>query len=450
MKKELRYIIMSACGLLPAFVALQAKELPKNPNILLILVDDLGYGDLSCQQSAKDIRTPNIDKLLNNGIRFTNLYANSSVSSPSRAALLTGRYPDMVGVPGVVRPQRNDNWGCLSEEAILLPDMLKQKEYHTALVGKWHLGYEAPDVPTLRGFDYFHGFLGGMVDNYYKHTRFGMNLMRENLEEITAEGHCTEVFTDWAIRYLNEKRDNPFFLYLAYNAPHSPLQPPVEWLDKVKTREPGIPEKRAKLVALIEHLDYNIGQVYKTLEDKGMLENTLIIFASDNGGQADCAANNLPFRGAKGDMYEGGIHVAGGVYWKGQIRPEVNDNFVMLSDMFPTLCDLTEVPITHKIDGMSILPLLKGEKQETEDRMVYWVRREGTFRYGGKDYYAARYDGYKILQNTPWEPIEFYHIKNDYQEKSPIEERSSDRYKALFKGLMEHISEAGAIPWQRK
>lgn len=452
MINELKYILVSACGILPATTFSQVKDFPKDPNILMILVDDLGYGDLSCQQSATDIQTPHIDKLLNNGIRFTNLYSNSPVSSPSRASLLTGRYPDLVGVPGVVRPQKEDNWGYFSEDAILLPQMLKQKQYHTALIGKWHLGYEAPNVPTLRGFDYFHGFLGGMVDNYYKHTRFGYKFMREDLEEIDTQGHCTELFTDWAIKYLGERKEkkNPFFLYLAYNAPHSPVQPPQEWLEKVKKREPSISEKRAKLVALIEHLDYNIGQVYKALEDKGMLDNTLIVFASDNGGQADCAANNLPFRGAKEDMYEGGIHVAGGVYWKGRIQPEVKDNLVMLSDFFPTFCELAGVSIMHKIDGLSVLPLLKGEKQDTNDRMVYWVRREGNFRYGGKDYYAARHNEYKILQNTPWEPIEFYNIKNDPQEKNPIQERSSDTYKNLFKGMMEHIRQAGMVPWQKE
>ena len=164
--------------------------------------------------------------------------------------------------------------------------------------------------------------------------------MRENLKEIDPQGHATEIFSDWAIRYLSDmkQKQEPFFLYLAYNAPHTPIQPPQEWLEKVKKREPSLPEKRAKIVALIEHLDYNVGRVYEALEQNGQLENTIIIFTSDNGGQDDAGANNGPFRGAKQDMYEGGIRVAGGIYWKNQIRPAVRDNFVMLSDMFPTLC----------------------------------------------------------------------------------------------------------------
>ena len=208
------------------------------------------------------------------------------------------------------------------------------------MVGKWNLGLESPNTPTERGFDFYRGFLGDMMDDYYTHRRFGNNYMRENLKEIDPQGHATEIFSDWAIRYLSDmkQKQEPFFLYLAYNAPHTPIQPPQEWLEKVKKREPSLPEKRAKIVALIEHLDYNVGRVYEALEQNGQLENTIIIFTSDNGGQDDAGANNGPFRGAKQDMYEGGIRVAGGIYWKNQIRPAVRDNFVMLSDMFPTLC----------------------------------------------------------------------------------------------------------------
>ena len=447
-----KYILTAACGLAFSAASAQPKALPDSPNILLILVDDLGYGDLSCQGAAKDIQTPHIDKLLNEGVRFTNFHANCPVSSPSRASLLTGRYPDMVGVPGVIRTHKEDSWGYLSEDAVLLPQMLKKRGYHNAMVGKWNLGLESPNTPTERGFDFYRGFLGDMMDDYYTHRRFGNNYMRENLKEIDPQGHATEIFSDWAIRYLSDmkQKQEPFFLYLAYNAPHTPIQPPQEWLEKVKKREPSLPEKRAKIVALIEHLDYNVGRVYEALEQNGQLENTIIIFTSDNGGQDDAGANNGPFRGAKQDMYEGGIRVAGGIYWKNQIRPAVRDNFVMLSDMFPTLCDLTAVPVSHEIDGISILPLLRGEEQDTGDRMVHWVRREGNSRYGGQAYYASQYRDFKILQNTPWEPIQFFNIKEDPKEQSPIGERSSDTYKNLFNGLMEHIRQTGMIPWQGK
>lgn len=444
-----KYLIPIACGLFTIQAQAQTGE---SPNIIVILVDDLGYGDLSCQGTAKDIRTPNIDKLLNEGIRFTNFHANCPVSSPSRASLLTGRYPDRVGVPGVIRTHAEDSWGYLSPEAVLLPQVLKEKSYHTALVGKWHLGLESPNTPTERGFDYFHGFLADMMDDYFTHRRFGNNYMRENQAVVDPEGHATEVFSDWAIRYVTDRKQekNPFFLYLAYNAPHTPVQPPQEWLEKVRKREPSLPEKRAKLIALIEHLDYNIGRVYDTLEKNSQLENTLILFASDNGGQADAGANNLPYRGGKEDMYEGGIRVAGGFYWKGKIRPAVSDNFVMLSDIFPTLCDLTGIPVSKSVDGISVFPLLRGEKQETDNRLVHWVRREGNFRYGGQAYYASRYKEYKLLQNSSWEPLQFFNLGNDPAEQYPLIEHTSEMYKKLFRGMMEHIRQTGSIPWQKQ
>lgn len=445
LKKQL--LLTGSLALLPGLS--QAIQ-PENPNILIILVDDLGYGDLSCQGVATDIQTPHIDRLLNEGIRCSNFHANCPVSSPSRASLLTGRFPDLVGVPGVIRTHKEDSWGYLSPGAKLLPEMLKQKNYHTAIVGKWHLGLESPNTPRERGFDYFHGFLGDMMDDYYNHLRFGNNYMRLNEQVIDPEGHATELFTQWAVDYVNDRKNEkePFFLYLAYNAPHTPIQPPAEWLEKVKNRESGISDKRAKLIALIEHLDENIGKVYKALADNGQLENTLIIFASDNGGQADAGANNKPFRGAKQNMYEGGICVPGGFYWKGTLQPAVTENFVMLSDIFPTLCALTGVSVNHEIDGISILPLLKGSEQVTDDRLVYWVRREGNLNYGGQAYYATRYKQYKLQQNTPWEPLQLYNLQTDPTEQHPLDKQTTEMYGKLFRGLMEHIRTAGAVPWQ--
>ncbi|MDR3261762.1 MAG: sulfatase-like hydrolase/transferase, partial [Tannerella sp.] len=179
------------------------------------------------------------------------------------------------------------------------------------------------------------------------------------------------------------------------------------------------------------------------------LENTLIIFTSDNGGQKNVGANNGPLRGAKGEMYEGGIKVAGGAYWKGTIHPAVNNNMVMLSDIYPTLCELTGAKISHTIDGISVLPLLEGKSQITDDRTVFWVRREGGLQYGGLAYYAARYKDCKIVQNTPWEPVQYFNMATDLTEERPLPNRSDDTYRHLFRTLMEHIRLAGAIPWQK-
>ena len=207
--------------------------------------------------------------------------------------------------------------------AKLLPQLLKQAGCHTAIIGKWHLGIGSPNTPTERGFDLFEGFLGDMMDDYWTHRRHGLNLMRRNQEVIDPQGHATDIFTGWACEYLEAraKAGGPFLLYLAYNAPHDPIQPPPAWLEKVKQREPGISEKRAKLVALIEHLDFGIGKVLDTLDRTGLATNTLVIFTSDNGGVLANEANNGPWCGGKGHMYEGGLRVPGAARYPGRIQP---------------------------------------------------------------------------------------------------------------------------------
>ena len=435
-----------------AFVAPTAAQTADRPNVLCILADDLGYGDLSCY-GGKDIRTPNIDRIMNEGIRFTDFHANCTVSSPSRAALLTGRYPDMAGVPGVIRTHVDNNWGYLSPDAVLLPTVLKPAGYTSAIIGKWHLGLESPNTPIEKGFDLFRGFLGDMMDDYYNHLRHGNNYMRYNQQMIDPQGHATDIFTDWSVAYINEQKGKkePFFLYLAYNAPHTPIQPPKEWEDKVKQREPGISEKRAKLVALIEHLDDGVGRVLAALEKNGMMDHTLVIFSSDNGGDLGPGANNGIYRNGKGSMYEGGIRVAGGMCWKGKIKTgTVTNNFAMLFDLFPTICEVAGVKIPHPIDGISILPTLLGQNQITDDRIVYWMRREGG-NFGGLAHYAARRGNYKILQNTPWEPIQFFKIDDDPVEQKPLDKAKNfpDIYRQLYQNQMNHIRIAGAVPWQK-
>jgi arylsulfatase A-like enzyme len=419
------------------------------PNIVVILVDDLGYGDLS-SYGAKDMRTPNVDELVSAGMRFDNFYANCPVCSPTRASLLTGRYPDLVGVPGVIRTHLRNNWGYLSPDAVLLPAVLKRMGYHTAIVGKWHLGLDSPNTPTERGFEHFHGFLGDMMDDYYTHRRHGINYMRLGDKEIDPKGHATDLFTLWAIEYIRERArsKNPFFLYLAYNAPHTPIQPPAEWVERVKKREAGIDEKRAKLVALIEHCDDGIGKVVGALKECGVYENTLLLFTSDNGGQLGVGANNGPLRGGKQDMYEGGIRVPMCAVWPGRIKPGSRSERVALTmDLFPTVCGAADAKVEHEIDGRSILPTLLAKEQPAEERFLFWVRREGG-RYGGQDYYAVRYGDWKLVQNTPFEPLQLYNLKDDPQEKNPLDTKDK-MHQQLFSALQDHVIKAGAMPWQK-
>jgi arylsulfatase A-like enzyme len=426
-----------------------AKAQTDKPNIVVILADDLGCGDLS-SYGATDLKTPHIDNLIAAGIRFDNFYANCPVCSPTRASLLTGRYPDLVGVPGVIRTHLTNNWGYLAPQAVLLPKLLKRAGYHTTIFGKWHLGLQSPNTPNERGFDYFHGFLGDMMDDYYNHRRHGINYMRLNEKEIEPKGHATDLFSQWAIDYIKErsKSKKPFFLYLAYNAPHTPIQPPKGWLEKVKSREKDISQKRAKLVALIEHLDAGIGKVIASLKELCLYDNTFIIFTSDNGGQTGVGADNGPLRAGKGTMYEGGIRVPFCAVWPGKIKASSrSDRLALTMDLFPTICEVAGAGLDYEIEGRSILPTLLGESRPAEDRFLFWVRREGG-NYGGRAWYAARFGDFKLLQNSPFEPLMLYNLEDDPQEQNPLD-RKHPMYNKLFDALRNHIIEAGAVPWQK-
>lgn len=418
------------------------------PNIILILADDLGYGDLGCY-GADDLQSPNLDALAARGMRFTDFYANCPVCSPTRAALMTGEYPDRVGVPGVIRTHAENNWGWLSQQAVLLPQVLKSSGYETALIGKWHLGLTDPNRPNDRGFDLFHGFLGDMMDDYYKHRRHGINYMRQNLTEIDPQGHATDLFTDWAIDFIEKPRDTPFFLYLAYNAPHTPIQPPLDWIKKVERREPGITQQRAKLVALIEHMDDGIGRVLRAIEATGQSQDTLIVFSSDNGGQLNVGANNGPLRDGKQSVYEGGLKVPTICVWPGKIEAGSQTGFRALSmDLYPTITEIAGADFDHSIDGRSIWKTLSGNRQEPLRSHLFFRRREGGTRYGGKTIEAVREGPWKLLQNSPFAAQELYNLERDPLEQDDVSRSNPRVFNNLAAALRKQIQYYGSIPWQ--
>jgi arylsulfatase A-like enzyme len=419
-------------------------------NIVCILVDDLGYGDLS-SYGADDLQSPNIDRLITSGMRFDNFYANCPVCSPTRASLLTGRYPELVGVPGVIRTHPENSWGELTRDAVLLPGVLRRAGYRTAIVGKWHLGLTAPNRPQDRGFDLFHGYLGDMMDDYYKHRRHGINYMRMNDKEIDPPGHATDLFTEWSCDYLRAQRDSdaPFFLYLAYNAPHTPIQPPEDWLKRIRQREPDITPKRAALVALIEHMDEGIGQVMETLRETGLAKNTLVIFTSDNGGQSNVGANNGPLRDGKQSMYEGGLKVPFGAVWPGHIAAGTRSPATAMTiDLFPTICAAAKVPFDHTIDGRSILPTLLGKQTNDAPRDLFFHRREGGTRYAGLTINAMRRGPWKLLQNSPFAPLELYNLADDPQETNDLAKTQKGKFNELSAALRVQVQRGGAVPWQ--
>ena len=422
------------------------------PNIVVIIVDDLGYGDLS-SYGAKDLRTPHIDSLMAAGMRFDSFYANCPVCSPTRAALLSGRYQELVGVPGVVRTHAPNNWGYLAQDAVMLPQVLKPLGYHSAIVGKWHLGLEEENQPTRRGFDFFHGFLGDMMDDYYKHRRHGNHYMRRNEEPVHPKGHATDIFSQWAVDYLAERaqKKTPFFLYLSYNAPHTPIQPPTDWFEKVKKREAGISSQRAKLVALIEHMDEGIGNVMKELQRTGLSKETLVFFVSDNGGQANVGANNGALRGEKQEMYEGGLRVPACAVWPGKIKPGGRSGFIAATmDIFPTLVEAAGSKVEHAIDGRSFLPLLLGKEQPAFDRDLFFTRREGGDRFMGECIWAMRRGDWKLVKNSPMKNWELFDLSEDPGETTDLAGKNRRKYRELGAAMRVHIQRGGAIPWQKR
>ncbi len=441
-------LVLSLFNLGSSISAVETK--PKPPNILLILVDDLGYGDLS-SFGASDLSTPAIDSLVRDGTRMDQFYANCPVCSPTRAALLTGRFQDLVGVPGVIRTHANNSWGYLHPKAKLLSSVLKKGGYQTAIIGKWHLGLESPNTPTERGFDFFHGFLGDMMDDYYHHRRHGRNYMRKNREVIQPKGHATDLFSEWAVDYLKAySSDKPFFLYLSYNAPHTPIQPPKDWLQKYRIKRPQVTPKRARLASFIEHMDHGIGKVLKTLKESGYAKNTLVVFTSDNGGQVNVGARNGAVRDGKGSLYEGGLKVPMVVRWPGNIpKGNILQQVALSMDLFPTLAEAAGVSFEHSIEGRSLLKLLKGKQHPWPDRDLFFGRREGGRKYQGKAYYCYRRGSWKLLQPEPGAKYELYDLSRDPLEQNDLAVKEKDRFIKMMARMEKQLEAYAKVPWRK-
>jgi arylsulfatase A-like enzyme len=340
---------------------------------------------------------------------------------------------------------------------VLLPERLRTVGYHSAIIGKWHLGLLSPNTPLERGFDHFHGFLGDMMDDYWSHLRNGQNFMRLNGATIEPSGHATDLFTEWACDYLQKRavEKSPFFLYLAYNAPHGPIQPPVEWLDRVREREPGLGEKRAKFVALTEHMDAGIGRVLETLDRFNLSENTLVIFTSDNGGSLPEGGTSGLWRSGKQHMYEGGIRVPMLIRWPAKIRAGSNTECAAMSmDIFSTVCEVAGAEIHPsgrgiRTDCVSFLPTLLGREQNQLRDQMYFVRREGGPPYLGKTIEAVIRGSWKLVLDSPFAPAELYDLRRDPYEREDLAKSEVSVFREMGEVLKKHIQRGGAVSWQR-
>lgn len=435
-------LILIVLASLPAAIAAE------RPNLLLIYADDLGQGDVSAYGAA-ETRTPSIDRLAREGMLFTRMRANATVCSPSRAALLTGRFPDRVGVPGVIRSKPADSWGWFLPTVPTLADLLRAQGYATALIGKWHLGLEPPNTPNARGFTIFRGFLGDMMDSYTTHRRGGDNLMRWDEREVDPVGHATDLFSDWACDFIRARStaEEPFMLYLAYNAPHFPMEPPREFLERVRQRLPAVTEKRAKAIAMVEHLDAGIGKVLTALQDAGLAERTVVVFTADNGGAVEHAQDNSPWRGGKQSHFDGGLRVPFIVRWPGVVAPDSRCDAPLLTfDAFPTLLEAAGAAIPPGTDALSLRPWLTGGSSPGE-RDLYFVRREGGSPYQGQAYHALIRGDWKLLKNHAFMPYQLYNLALDPQETTDLATTNPQRVSAMTEALRAFIRRGEEVPW---
>ncbi|MCF7817083.1 MAG: sulfatase-like hydrolase/transferase [Kiritimatiellales bacterium] len=345
--------------------------LPAKPNILLIVADDLGYGDLGIQ-GCKEFATPNIDSIARNGMRFSNAYVSCPVCAPSRAGLLTGRYQDRFGFCG--NPKPGAEWGLpVGEQTIA--SALKAAGYRTAVFGKWHLGEEPQYRPTARGFDEFYGFLSGKHSYWHAEDPHWGPMVRDDAEAAELPKYLTFALADKACGFIKESKPGPFFLYLAFNAPHAPMEAPPEYLEKTR----GIKDpQRSIYAAMVLALDDAVGQVLDVLRQAGTADDTLVVFLSDNGGAIidgsdRNGASNAPLRGSKAQLWEGGIRVPFLAAWPGKIQPGgVSDVPVISLDLFPTFAGLAGAKAPDVLDGLDLSDLLCGKVKQLPPRDLFW------------------------------------------------------------------------------
>lgn len=382
----------------------------RKPNVIIIFTDDQGTKDVTCYGS-KDLITPNIDNLAQQGIRFTRFYASSPLCSPSRAALLTGRYPHRARVPVLVNP--DDPATDMPAEEVTIAEVLKQNGYATAHVGKWHLGHRPGSVPNDQGFDHSFGHLGGCIDNY-SHFFYWAGPNRHDLyrngKEVWEDGkYFPDLMVAEASKFIEENKEKPFFLYWAINTPHYPLQPEVKWREKYK----HLPHPRRDYAAFVSTTDEKIGALVKKLDDLGLRENTIIVFMSDHGHSVEertfgSGGNAGPYRGAKRSMFEGGIRVPAIISWPMTIaKNEVREQMGTGTDWFPTLLELCDVSLPNvKLDGKSLVSVLKNKKAATPHSSYHWAL---------DDQWAVQKGSWKLIGN-PVDPVN----KNSINEKDKL------------------------------
>ncbi|MDA7976161.1 MAG: sulfatase-like hydrolase/transferase [Pirellulales bacterium] len=443
------------------------------PNILFIVSDDHGWGDLPSNWDDTEVHLPTLDALARSGVRFPN-YHTVPLCGPSRACMFTGQYSTENGMwrgPGS-QPLGSPGYRGIKRDVKMLSEYLSEAGYATGAFGKWHLGSLEGEVPNDRGFDEFHGFLGGAHPYWISGSR--SKIMHNRDHDPLAKGHATELFTQWAEDFIRENagKESPFFCYLAYNAVHGPLRvekskpasAPEAWVKKALDR--GVSFLRSDYVAILEHMDHNIGQLVSVLDELGVAENTLIVFVSDNGGctMEEGAAggrfpgNNGPLRGGKATTYQGGLNVPFLVNWKGKIPQSglVSDSHVMHCDVFSSLLDAAGLSVPESngknpVRGMSLLPhmLSDGKTSVPERAMIFelWGNigvRRGDYKLWasvGRDY-SPDWDA--LAAEISQKDLELFDLQRDVAETKDLRTEHPEMYASLKAELIDHLSSINA------
>ncbi len=434
MKSNLLTTIVAAMILLVAALS-TAEAIAKQPNIVVILTDDQGYADISLNpHHPKEVSTPHMDALPEDGVVFSQGYTSGHVCSPTRAGLMLGRYQQRVGVYSA-----GDGGRGFDPKLPIFPSFLPE-EYVSTAIGKWHLGLDE-DYPELkwhalsRGFDEFYGFMGRGGHSYFDlrsdtDAKFSHPMYR-NKDRINDEGYLTDRLSEEAVAFIDRNKDQPIFLYLAYNAVHAPPEAPESTIAEYGERFPDISKERVILMAMLEHLDDGVGEVVGKLKKEGLFENTLLFFLTDNGGSKAMSADNTPLRGFKGSLEEGGIRTPFIVSWPARFAGKRTvDTPVISLDILPTALDAIGVqpPADPAFDGKSLMPLLTGESQQHHDTL-FWCKDGGEW--------AVRRGDWKLRSVKG--QVELFNLGDDPSEQTNLVESQSEMVKALSSAFDEWI-----------
>lgn len=378
------FCLVALCGQMNCFSASQS------PNVIFILMDDMGYSDVSCYGATK-VKTPNIDRMAEDGLQFTHFHAAASICSPSRAAFLTGAYPQRAGLYMGINQKREAHWFLgLNPDEVTIAEQFKKKGYVTAMVGKWHLGKEEEFSYYHQGFDHYYGAPDNMGHNSAFYDE------RKIIYKNTPLAKLTTLYTQRMVKHVEDFKDQPFFIYFAHNYPHTPYKAGPKFKGSSKDGVRG---------DIIQEADWGVGEILKALEKNGILDNTLVVFSSDNG--AVSAKYSKPYSGTKYLSLEGGHRVPFIMYWKGGIqKPAVLDVPVNAMDLFPTLSELAEAPIPEGriYDGVRLTPLFSGgEIARSKDEPFYY--------YNCENLQAVRVGDWKLHLPRTQEQIPFWAVK---------------------------------------